>query len=1053
MTKDTSRRSAVFDFFFIRSVPAIVWVLLLVFVGLLAYGSMHKESLPDLEIPEAYVLTRWEGATPLMMEKEVTQKIETQLRGMKGLKKMYSSSKEETSIIAVTFHAECSLEESMQLLNRKVTAAYSHLPNDVERPIIEATSVRDIPIATIALVGDVDRSLLEEQARKIKRRLERIHGIKRAIIVGGRTEIVHVQLLPEKLKAYGIPPTDIRACIKAHGSDSPWGKFEKSDLAFTMKMVGAYTSLEQIENLIVKRSPDGVVVRLRDVASVSHSHLREKTHAALSWQGDGYQPTVAINVLKAPGRDTITLVDKVKDVLTEASSSPLWPLDVEWRLTGDQSEAIWTELDRGFTNGWQAMLAVFIVLFILLTWREALIAAISIPLTLLGALGVLWAMGYTFNLLVIVGMILALGLLVDDFILIMEGMHEGIFIHKLGFVQSVRRTIRTYAIPSFSGSVTTVLVFLPLAFVGGVDGKFIRVIPVSAAVCLVMSYIVSVVLGPVMSKYFFGRGEKNFEPGRVDHISKKVEDALGAWLGRMVVKDKRRALVWLGGAAFLFVFSLYLFANMRDTLYPAEDGRTLGILVELSPDTTLEESALVTQGISDILRRKPYFENIIRVVGGRDSFSFSSFHDYLGRSEAPNLVGFACYLIPGKDRDKLAVDYANELRGELDQALSHLPAARFYLNPATGGATGEDALQIDVTGDDMNSLRNISQEIRNILQRIPGVVDVRDNIGPATTELHFRPMLESMDHYQISQEELAGQMVGYMENEKVAKFRRVGTQDDLDIRLGGWWGSQEGKMAGPKDWKELEQLVIFNKDGQGVPLWSLVEPKMITTENVILHNEGRRSVTVLAKLDGAYVSEMINHMRPVLDNMRQSWPSDYTYRFAGEEDVVETYTNMLKAFLLAIVLVYAILALLFDSMLYPFIILSTVLFALVGVFTGFFIGGIPFSFSAAIGIVALVGIVVNDAIIIVETMRNHRKRGLSIAEAATKGASDRLRPIVSTTVTNFAGLLPLALADPGWAPLCQAIIFGEITATVGAMILIPALYVLLSSRTTRLNLS
>lgn len=1045
MTNNSKQPGALFDFFFIRPVPAIIWIMLLIFVGLIAYQSMLKESLPDLEIPEAYVLTRWEGATPLMMEKEVTQVIEKQLRGMKGLKKVYSSSKDETSIIAVTFHADCSLEESMQLLNRKVSAAYGFLPRDVERPKIEMTSVRDLPIATIALAGDVDRTVLDKLAKEMKRKLERTQGIKRAVIVGGRDEIVHVQLHPEKLKAYGISSIHVRASIKAHGADSPWGKFEKQALAFSMKMAGAYKSLEQLESLILKRHQDGAVVRLSDVATVKHSHLREKTKAALSWEGDEYETIVALNVLKAPGRDTIALVDQVKETLKESSSSALWPEGVEWRITGDQSEAIWTELDRGFTNGWQAMLAVFFVLFILLTWREAIIASISIPLTLLGSMAVLWVLGYTFNLLVIVGMILALGLLVDDFILIMEGMHEGIYIHKLGFIQSVRRTIKTYAIPSFSGSITTVLVFLPLAFIGGVDGKFIRVIPVSAAVCLVMSYIVSVVLGPAMSRMFFGNEKKEFEPGYVDRLSKRVEGLLENWLGTTVINSKKRALAWLGGAALLFVFSLFLLANMRDTLYPAEDGRTLGVLIELSPDTTLEESAEATQAISDMLRSKPYFQNIVRVIGGRDSFSFSSFHDYLGLSTAPNLVGFACYLIPGQDREMLAVDYANALREELDQALAHLPAARYFLNPATGGATGEDPVQIDIVGEDMTTLRSIAQEVSRTLQQLPGVVDVRDNIGPASTEYHFRPMLESMDHYQVSQEEVAGQMVAYMENEKVAKFRRTGTQDDLDIRLGTWWRSQDGKMAGPKDWRELEQLVIFNSKGDDIPLWSLAEPEMLSAEKVILHNEGRRSVTVMTKLDGAYVSEVINHMRPVLDEMKRSWPADYSYVFAGEEDVINTYTNMLTAFFISIVLVYAILALLFDSLLHPFTILTTVLFALVGVFTGFFIGGIPFSFSAAIGIVALVGIVVNDAIIIVETMRNHQKSGLSVVEAAQKGAADRLRPIVSTTITNFAGLMPLALSDPGWAPLCQAIIFGEITATVGALVLIPALYVLFTS--------
>lgn len=1033
-----------FAFLFLKPVPAIIWIVLLGFTGLVGYNSMVKESLPDLEIPEAYIQTTWEGATPAMMEKEITQKLERELRGMKGLKKIYSASKDEISIVAVSFHADSPLAESMQLLNRHVSQAQGHLPKSAERPTVEATSVRDLPIATVALFGDADRSVLERQAEILERRLERIPGIRSARVVGGRTEIVHVQLLPERLRSYGIPATQVRQRILGHGADAPWGKFENPDLTFSMRMGGAYKGVQDLESLIITRLPGGTPVRLADVAHVSKSHLREKTRASLSWKGDEYIPTVAIDILKSPGQDTVALVETVRTLLSKAHASHLWPEGVKWRLSGDQSEVIWTELARGFNNGWQAMLAVFLVLFVMLTWREALVAAFSVPLTLFGSMAVLWAMGYTFNLLVIVGMILALGLLVDDFILIMEGMHEGIFIKRLGFVESVKRTISTYAVPSLSGSITTILVFLPLIFVGGVDGKFIRVIPVAAAVCLVMSYIVSVVLGPPMSRLFLGKRDAVFEPGTVDRISHKLEQRLAAWLDRRVIFSRKQARFWVGGAFAVFCLSLVAAANLRDTLYPKEDGRALGIGIELSADTTLEESAVVAERLGTILRQKPYFEHVMRVVGGKDAYSQSSIHDMIGRNEASNLVGFACFLVPGTRRDRLAFEYVEPLRLELTEALYDVPGARILMTPQIGGSSGEDAVQIDIQGDDMPTLRNIAREVRLKLARVPGVVDVRDNIGPQGTELRFRPMHEAMDHYQVSQVELAGQMIAYMENEKVGKMRRSGTRDDHDIRLGTWWESQEGRIAGPRQWSELETLSIINENGHAIPLWSLAEPELVTAEQVILHKDGRRSVTVMAKLDGAYTSEVLERMRPQMDTMQESWPAEYAYVFAGEEDVENTYTNMLKAFLVSVVLVYCILALLFDSLLHPGIIMSTVLFALVGVFFGFFLLEIPFSFSASIGIVALVGIVVNDAIIVVQTMNNHRRAGMGAMEAARQGAADRLRPVASTTVTNFAGLTPLALSDPGWAPLCQAIIFGEITATFGAMVLIPALYVLLT---------
>lgn len=1041
--------SKVFDFFFIRSVPAVIWTMLLLFTGIVGYNGMVKESLPDLEIPEAYILTRWEGASPLMVEKEVTQVIEQRLRGLKGLKKMYSSSKDEMSIITVSFFADAPMLESMQLLQQKVTAAQGYLPKSAERPKVEATSVRDLPIGVISLSGAAPASVLEKQAKVLKRKLERIPGIKRAQVLGDREKAVLVQLLPERLNALGVPATLVRSRIMSHGVDAPWGEFENPDLNFSMKLDGAYRSLESLENIVIARQPDkngGGVVRLRDVALVKKGRLRERTRASMSWRGDQFVPVIGLNLYKSPGRDTIALIEKTKALIAQATASPLWPAGVECRLSGDEAESILIELERGFNNGWQAMLAVFLVLFFLLTWREALAAALSVPLTLLGAMAVLWAMGYTFNMLVLVGMILALGLLVDDFILIMEGMHEAVFIKGLGYVEAVRRTIQTYAIPSFSGSLTTILVFLPLAFVGGVDGKFIRVIPVAAAVCLVMSYIVSILLGPPLARLFLG-AEKQHQPGLVDRISHRVETGLGDWLGRSVVRSRKQALCWVLGAGALFLVSLVFALSLRDTLYPKEDGRGLGITVELAPETTLEQSAAVAEKLGDVLRSKPYFQHITQLVGGKDNYSLSSFHDMIGRNQDSNLIGFSCFLTPGKERDKLAYEYSEPLRAELERVLLGYPGARVFMSPQVGGPSGEDPVQIDITGTDMHRLREIATEVKTLLAQPPGVVDVRDTLGPPRAELRFRPMREALDHYRVSEKDLAGQMIAYTENEKISKFRLPGVEDDLDIRLSAWRLSSQGRVNSPKRWEELALLSIINDEGRPVPLWSLADAELTEAGQVILHKEGRRSVTVRAKLHGAYVSEVLARMRPKMDALQKTWPPEYSYDFAGEEDVNNTYMNMLRVFLLSIVLVYAVLALLFNSLLHPGIILSTVLFSLIGVFTGFFLLGLPFSFSASIGIVALVGIVVNDAIIMVETMNNHRKQGLGLFDAARRGAADRIRPITSTTVTNFAGLTPLALSDPGWAPLCQAIIFGEMTATVGAVILIPALYVLLTSKT------
>jgi multidrug efflux pump subunit AcrB len=272
-----------------------------------------------------------------------------------------------------------------------------------------------------------------------------------------------------------------------------------------------------------------------------------------------------------------------------------------------------------------------------------------------------------------------------------------------------------------------------------------------------------------------------------------------------------------------------------------------------------------------------------------------------------------------------------------------------------------------------------------------------------------------------------------------------GTQDNLDILLGMAWPSRQGEIGGPKAWEELFQINIFNREGQSLPVYDLLEGHLDQAPLSITHKNGRRSVTVMAKTAGRTAGEILKDFLPELDNMQQTWPGGYGYNIAGEaEEMEEAFGSAGQALMVAFVLVFSILALLFDSFRQPVIIMFSVPFAMIGVFGGFFLAWIPMSFSAFIGIIALAGIAVNDAIVLIETMNNHRRNGLPVKEAAARGAGDRLRPILSTTITTTVGLTPLALSDPGWMPLCVAIIFGLTASTLICLFVIPCLYLLLT---------
>ena len=1046
---NTEHISPTFRFFFIKRIFSILLLVLLVLSGVIAYRSMVKESDPDLEIPMATVVTVWPGSPPELVEKQISTGIEKKIKSLSRVKRYFSSSRNSISAIVVEFDADASLEESMQLLRTKVNEAENEFPDGVETPEIEEIAVSEFPVLTFIFYGDLDDVQMDKQAQRLKNQLEIISGVKKAEVSGNREEIVNVQLLPSRLADLRISPLLVKNRIIEANIDMPWGKFEEPNLHSLLELQGRFRDIEVLKALPILRLAQGRVVRLKDIALVQFDLEEEKVRTSMSVEGEEYEKAVSIDVYKSPGADTIKVIQQARAMMEEAERSVDWPIALEYRVITDMSEQIWDSLGEAFNNVWQAMLGVFIILLVLLSWREALIAGLSIPLTFFGALAVLSSIGYTLNTLVVFGMVLALGLLVDDFILVMEGMHDGLS-RGLSLEQAQRFTIKTYAIPSLSGTLTTILAMAPLLAIGGISGKFIRVIPITTITCLALSYLISIFIDIPLSAFLIRqRGSGGKKLSRVDRITEHISNRLADWLQRYTVRNNIVAGLWCLGTVVLFVVSLMGFGMIPQEMFPKfEATRNLGISVELTPDVDLDQAQRVADRLGEILRPKPYFENITKYIGMKSPFSTVSLYDSLLETEAPYLLGFSCLFVVKEEREKLAYEYAEDLRDELKAVLEQVPGATITLAAQDGGASGDDPIQIEIFGSDMDILRRISTDIQGELARIPGAMNVRDTLGPVQFSLRFAPRHEVLDFYGISEASMAEQVRIATSSDEIGEFVMPGTEDNLDIMLGMAWPSRQGAIGGPRRWEELYQINVFNDRGESVAGHSLVQQQLEQASLSIAHKNGRRAVTVMSKTFGRTASEVLQDLLPRLNDMQENWPNGYSYRVGGEvENMEETFGSSGKALVVAFVLVFSILALLFDSFRQPMIIMFSVPFALIGVFAGFFLAWLPMSFMAFVGLISLVGIAVNDAIVLIETMNAHRRNGLSVTEAAARGAGDRLRPIFSTTLTTTVGLTPLALSNPMWMPLCMAIIFGLIASTIICLFVIPCLYLLLTPNT------
>ena len=702
------RISPLARFFFIRPVFAILLTFMLVASGLMAYQSIVKEAAPDLAIPQATVQTEWPGADPETIEKQITNKIEKKIKSMKGLKRVRSASFNSFSVIAVEFRPSANLTESMQILREKVRDAEPDLPSQAKKPKIEQVSVDDTPMLTIALFGEVDSVILGNAAKYLKDRLEKVPGVKKVDLGGRRKEVVQIQLDPSRLVALGISSTTVRDRIRTANLDMPWDRIENDDIGTTVRLYGRFRDVKDLGELPVSRLSAGRVVRLNEIGDVHRDLEREKSRVAVSWAGSKYVPSVDVSVMKVPGVDTLKTIDRIKALIEEQFESPAVPHGIKYSITSDQSEFIWEKLRDVFNNGWQAMLCVFLVLFFLLSWREALVAGLSIPITFLGALSLVSLMGYSLNEMVIIGMVIALGLLVDVFILMMEGMHEGIFGRHLPFGQAAIKTVKTYALPAFAGQMTTILAMVPLFGIGGIDGKFIRIIPVTAICCLVLSFVIALFVDIPLSRAVFSKIKKGHKKSRIDRLTEVASERLCAWSLRATVRNKWTALLCTGITVALLILSVMGMGLLPSVLYPKADGRNLGITVEMAPGTTLATSQKVAEDLGQILRSKPYLRSVVRFVGQKSPLSRNSIAEALMPFKDSAYVGFSCIFTKLEEREKMAFQYLDGLRAELTTALRPYPGSTLVFTPQTGGSTTEDPIQVQLIGDQIDELRRMS---------------------------------------------------------------------------------------------------------------------------------------------------------------------------------------------------------------------------------------------------------------------------------------------------------------------------------------------------------
>jgi len=1001
------------QFFLLKTTFARLLLIVLAMGGILAGVNMVKEGKPDLHIATATISTAWSTADAASIGQRITAPIERQLKDVPDRQRMVSGSFQGFSIISLQFDASAEPGEAMELLRAELSEARGVLPQEADEPVLKQFRLTDVPVFSVRLTGNVDVSILSELARSISEELERLTGVNEAETIGDREEIVMVRLIGARMDALGISSTQVANTLRNANLNVPWGRFDGEELGAFFRFQGRFSTLDDLEGLPVRRSPNGQIITLSQIADISRTLAEERTRTFFSADGTPFERTVEISVTRQSGADAIEVIERAREALAARVGRDDWPEGASLHVVTDESKDIIDNLSNVAVSGGQAMLAVFLVLFVSLTWREALMAGLAIPVTFGGALIVLFATGSTLNEMVIIGMVIALGLLVDVFILMLEGLHDAIYVRGRNFRQATMETVKTYAVPALSGTLTTVFAMAPLIGIEGTPGKFIRPLPVTAIICLAAAFAVALLLVVPLSRHVLPKSGTEAGKTRMDRLSARAGSGLNALLKRRFVGTRWSALAWITTALAVFGLSAMAFRTLPSELIGKTDGLDMGILIEMEPETSLAAAQRCADGVGEVLRAMPFFRHTTKYVGRKSPFSTPSLADRLSAKQDLGFVGFTGTFAPRNERDRIAHEYEDDIREALVPAMRHCPGGRLQLTMPAGETSSESPVQIILTGDETDVLREISADLIATMKDIPGTRNVRDNLGLLSLDIVATPRMEALNFYGVSAQDLANQVRFLMNSDKVGEFELGGVNEDIDIRMGFAWPSRAGAIGGPTTAAELQLLNVVTPSGGIVSLGELVDLDLRESAPTILHEDGQRALTVLSDTSGRTAGEVLADLTPTLEKFAGTWPEGYGYTIGGDAaDSAQVFGSAAIMLVLALVLVFALLVIQFDNFVQPFIVMSAIPLALTGTFLAFYSLGMTFSFMSMIGIIALIGIVVNNSIVMIETMNKHRERGLSSDEAAARGAADRLRPILTTSVTTINGMLPWSPSDP-----------------------------------------
>lgn len=985
-------------------------VLAIIALGLVSLRNLAIDLFPKIDLPIAVVATSYQGAAPEEIEKLISRPIEASLSTIQGIDTVSSQSQANSSLVMLQFKTGTNMDNALIDVREKVDQIKGMLPEDATDPSVLRFDPNQMPIITLGLTGASPEKLQEIADTNIIPFLERENGVASVSVAGGKTREILVELNRANLARYGIGTSQVVQAINAENKSAVAGSVPKGVQDVQIRVKGEYTSVEDIGRTLI-HLPGGGQIQVSDIADINDTFKKQSSLTLV----DGAQALV-LSVQRQSDANTVAVADNVDKAVSRLQQD--LPQGIELKKVSDTSIFIRQSIDSVVSNMLSGgLLAVFILILFLRSIRSTFVIALSMPIAIISTFTLMYFTGQTLNIISMGGLALGIGMMVDNSIVILEN----IFTYRqkgMSMKEAAIKGAAELASAVIASTMTTLVVFLPIVFVQGLTSDIFRPLALTVCFSLIASLVVAITLIPMLSS-------------KIVSQKKIVQSEKKGWYVRffgLFVSGYKRILRWALGhrkttvfaTILLLVGSFFLFPFIGMEFMPGGDQGQIQISVQTPSGTSLEETKKVADEVAALL--KPY-ESIIDTasesIGGGGPFGGGA-----------NSATFTIQLIRATERDMTTT----AMMQELTDAVTDIPGAEITVSAMESGFGAGSPIQIKLNGQEQDVLEEVASQVVWLISDIHGVYNAESSAAEGNAELNISIDRSLAATYGLSYQQIMNEISLAMNGQLATQYREGGSEYDVRVIL---------PEAERDSISALNALTIQSQTGQLVPLSAVAQFQQLQGPVMIQRENQQRQINVTADLAGRDLGSVSTEIEQALQKMNFS--EGYTYSMGGEtEEMMSAFADLAIALVFSIFLVYVVMAVQFESLLYPFIIMFAMPTTFVGVLFGLFITGTPLSVTALIGVIMLAGIVVNNAIILVDYINIQRRYGLERHEAIMQGAPSRLRPIFMTTLTTVLGLLPLALGigegAEMQAPLAIVVIFGLSCSTIFTLLLVPVMY-------------